>query len=167
MSRVPGLARENLITRLLNTLTDHELIQLENDLIASHFGGLSVEQLLEVTLDLDEEERGKAGRARMDRCDPSEATLVEQSGRSWQYTMRGHDVLIDVDQCRVTCDCEFFKYASSKEGLCKHIATAFEMIPKVYAREALIDILLDRLYGEHGTHWRFTSTRDLKHFDLD
>ena len=162
LPRVPGLDQRALLERLLRNLSAAELEDLLDDLVAARFGSLTIDQLLDRLLELDarrsELQSGHAGRARMDQISADEATLLEGGGRRWAYTMRGHDATIDLARREVSCDCQFFAFASHRGAICKHIATAFKLLPEVYAHKALVDILVSREYGTPATpEWSFES----------
>ncbi len=158
LRRVPGLRRSDLIARLLRHLSDTDLVHLRDSLIAAHYGGMSVQDLLDRALQIGQPLQGQSGRPRLDDIAPEDARLVEGNTRHWLFTMRGHDVLIDMRSRVLACDCQFFAFASQRQALCKHLATAFKLIPEAYAREALIDLLVAREYGgPHAPHWRFES----------
>jgi hypothetical protein len=73
--------------------------------------------------------------------------------------MRGHDQMIDVERRLLACDCEFFAFSSKRQVLCKHLAAVFQVIPPAYAREALIDLVVLREYGDRREgRWYFEST---------
>lgn len=156
LPRVPGLSKDALIRRLLNGLSVEQLADLEDDLIAARFGSLSVEALLDLALQT--QRTGRAGSPRLEDMRTDQARLVEGGTRRWVFTMHGYDVMIDVAQRRLACGCDYFKYASQRHALCKHLARGLTLIPPVYAREALIDLLVTREYGGPDTPpWRFTS----------
>jgi len=163
LPRVPGLNRHALIDRLLRHLSAAELNRLADDLIAARFGGLSTEALLAAALEHDARRaasRGSQVRPRMDQVSPDDAVLLERRGRRWSYTMRGHDVTIDLEARTLACDCQFFSFAARRHALCKHIAMAFSLIPVTYARDALIDLLVWREYGTvEMPGWRFISSQ--------
>jgi hypothetical protein len=74
--------------------------------------------------------------------------------------MRGHDVLIDAPNRTLACDCAYFEFSARRQAICKHLALGFRLIPEVYARDALIEMLATRQYGDRGVqHWDFVSTR--------
>jgi hypothetical protein len=158
LRRVPGLDRTELIARLLRQLDADQLQDLEDRLIAAHYGGLSVGDLLQRALESGEQRTGRAGGPRLDEIDAGDATLVEGGSQRWMYTMRGHDVVIDMAHHILACDCPFFAFASHRQVLCKHLAMGFKLIPEVYARDALIDLLVAREYGgPQGSRWTFRS----------
>lgn len=161
LPRVPGLDQPALIARLARHLSAEQLDTLQDALIAARFGGQTVDELIAVALERDAQRsarQGAARQARLDQINPGEAMLLEAGPRRWAYTMHGYDVLIDLGQRRIRCDCAFFSFAAHRHALCKHSATAFRLIPPVYAREALIDLLLWREYGAMDTPpWHFIS----------
>jgi hypothetical protein len=160
LRRVPGLAKDELITRILRHLSPEDLKRLEQELIAARYGALPVEDLLNMALEQDAQRLGRPGKPRLDQISVGDATLVEGGTLRWVYTMRGHDVEIDLTRRHLGCDCAYFAFASRRKALCKHLATAFRLIPEVYAREALIDLLVARDYGGDRTvDWRFKSPR--------
>lgn len=74
--------------------------------------------------------------------------------------MHGYDVVIDLQERLLGCDCEYFRFSSHHQALCKHLAFALTLIPETYAREALIDLLVSRQYGGPETpHWEFEGLR--------
>ncbi|GAB4469015.1 MAG: hypothetical protein Kow00124_03850 [Anaerolineae bacterium] len=151
LPRVPGLSQQALIDRLIRNLSAAELNELKDSLIAARFGGMPIEMLLRLALERDTiraaRRRIRAARARLDTISPDEAVLLEGGPRRWAFTMHGYDVLVDLTARRLACSCTFFSFAARRRALCKHIATAFELIPETYAREALIDLLVWREYG--------------------
>lgn len=156
LPRVPGLAQAGLIRRLLSHLSDDELHELEDDLIAARYGSLSVDDLLDMALTT--QQTGRAGAPRLEDMPVEQARLVEGGPQRWAFTMHGYDVLIDVAQRRMACGCEYFKFAAHRHALCKHLARALTLIPPVYARDALIDLLVTRQYGGPDMPpWEFTS----------
>lgn len=160
LRRIPGLGKDDLIKRILHHLPPTALRQLEQDLITMRFGSLSVDDLLRLALHHDARNQGRAGMPRLDQVSAADAILIEGQPGRWLYTMRGHDVTIDLENRRLHCDCTYFRYASRRMALCKHLATAFKLIPVVYAREALIDLLVTRTYGSSpSTNWQFVGSR--------
>jgi hypothetical protein len=156
LPRVPGLSKDALIRRLLNHLSGEQLTDLEDDLIAARFGSLSVEALLDLALQT--QHTGRAGSPRLEDMRTDQARLVEGGTRRWVFTMHGYDVVIDVGQRQLACACDYFKYAAQRQALCKHLARGLTLIPPVYARDALIDLLVTREYGGPDTPpWQFTS----------
>ncbi len=160
LPRVPGLSHQALIDRLIRKLSAAELNELKDSLIAARFGSMPIEMLLRLALERDTiratRKRIRAARARLDTISPGEAILLEGGPHRWVFTMHGYDVLVDLKARRLACGCTFFSFAASRRALCKHIATAFELIPEAYAREALIDLLVWREYGTADTPgWHF------------
>lgn len=155
LRRVPGLSHDNLIQRILSSLTPEQLAALEQELIAARFGTMTVRQLLDLALEHDAQRLGPTGKPRLDQVSPSEAVLVEGSPRCWVYTLRGHYAVIDLVNRRLSCDCHHFSFASRHMALCKHLVTVLELIPAAYAREVLIDLLVSRDYGGQHTDWQF------------
>lgn len=156
LPRVPGLSQEGLIRRLLNHLSDDDLRDLEDDLIAARYGSLSVNDLLELALIT--QQNGRAGSPRLEDMLVDQARLIEGGPQRWAFTMHGYDVMIDVARRRMACGCEYFKFAAHRNALCKHLACALTLIPPVYARDALIDLLVTRQYGGPDLPpWDFTS----------
>ncbi|MBN1122570.1 MAG: hypothetical protein JXJ17_15950 [Anaerolineae bacterium] len=154
--RIPGQSKSILIERLLRQLPDTALNQIENDLIAGRYGHLSVDELLNIALVSDAQRSGRAGIPRLDDMDPEEVVLVDSSVDRWVYVMHGYDVEIDLDRRRLKCGCPYFEFSSRRQAICKHIARGLTMIPEVYARKALIDLLLSREYGgPHTPRWEF------------
>ncbi len=152
LRRVPGLSKEALIERILHHLREEELPLLMDKLIAARFGSLSIDQLIDMAIQYPDRKQ----KPRLDQITPSEAILIEGDPYRWVYTMRGHDVVIDLEQRQMTCDCHFFRFASRQQALCKHLATALKLLPEVYARDALIDLLVSRQYGGPRTPgWHF------------
>jgi hypothetical protein len=84
-----------------------------------------------------------------------DASLVENKARRWVYTMRGHDVVIDLDEHLLACDCPFFAFAAKRRTLCKHLATALKLLPPAYARDVLIDLAVAQRYGGRPDQWYF------------
>jgi hypothetical protein len=159
LRRMPGMSKHSLIARIVTHLSANELVDLEDELIAARYGTLSVDELLGVALKQDAERLGRPGKPRLDQISPDDATLLEGGARRWVYTMRGHDVTIDIDQRHLACSCRFFSFAAHQHALCKHLVTAFQVIPAIYAREALIDLLIWREYrSSAGQRWQFEST---------
>jgi hypothetical protein len=162
LHRIPGLTKEALITRILRHLSADHMTGLEADLIAARYGSYSVDGLVHLALARDSM-IGKRPAPRLDQVSPAEATLVEGSAQRWVFTLRGHDVVIDLGRRLLSCDCSYFAFASRRQALCKHLATAFELIPEAYAREALIDLLVSREYGERGARrWQFKGARSVR-----
>jgi hypothetical protein len=160
LRRIPGLSRRDLIMRILRRLSASDLKRLQQDLIAARFGPLTVDSLLQMALHQDSQHLGRPGKPRLDQVSAGDAILVEGGTGRWVYTMRGHDAEIDLAERRLSCDCTFFDFASRQKALCKHLATAFKLIPEVYAREALIDLLVSREYGDgQAARWQFESRR--------
>jgi len=156
LHRIPGQSKAVLIERLLRQLPDAALSQIENDLIAGRYGHLSVDELLNVALVSDARRSGRAGVPRLDDMNPEEAVLVDSSVDYWVYVMHGYDVVIDLDRRKLKCGCPYFEFSSRRQAICKHIACGLTMIPEVYARKALIDLLLSREYGgPHTPRWEF------------
>src|SRR5688572_7811929 len=143
LRRMPGLSKQALMTRIMKNLTPKQLGQMKDDLIAARFGALSVDGLVKLALVQDKQRAGKPA-PRLDHISPESASLVEGSTTRWHYTMRGHDVFVDTHHCALACDCGYFRFAARRQALCKHLAMAFHLIPEVYAREALIDLLVAR-----------------------
>lgn len=159
LSRIPGLTVQALITRILGHLSDEALIDLQNELVTAHFGDLPVKDLLDIALAGPQGRGGNTSKPRLDQITLQEATLLLSGPPRWEYTMRGHDQVIDLDRRLLACDCEFFTFSSKRQVLCKHLATAFMLIPPVYAREVLIDLLVLRQYGDRREgRWYFEST---------
>lgn len=159
LPRVPGLSRGELVQRILRHLTPAELTDLQGDLIAARYGARPVEDLLAAVLRHDE---GKLehGRPRLDDMPSEEATLIQGGTRRWLYTMHGHDVVIDMNHRYLACSCPFFRFASHRRALCKHLARALTLVPEAYAREVLIDLLIAQEYGgPDAPAWQFTSLR--------
>jgi len=156
LQRIPGLtSNQAIISRILKYLGPQQLERLKDDLIASRFGALSVEGLVKLAVVRDRQQTGRAA-PRLDQVSREGARLVEGSTQRWIYTLRGHDVVVDTAQRLLACDCRYFQFAAHRQGLCKHLATVFQLIPEVYAREALIDLLVSRQYGGPDTpRWRF------------
>ncbi len=157
LHRVPGLTKSDLIARILSKLSPDKLRLLKDELIAARYGAMSIDELLVLAL---EDGEMAPGKPRLDQVSPGEAILLEGNTQHWIYTMRGYDVKIDLQQRNLACDCPYFAFASRRGGLCKHLAMAFRLIPEVYAREALIDLLVWREYGNlPSSGWRFHSPR--------
>jgi hypothetical protein len=152
LRRIPGLSKEALIERIMHHLLEDDLQLLMDNLIAARFGSLPVEQLVDMALQHADSKQ----KPRLDQISPAEAILIEGGPSRWVYTMRGHDVVIDLERRHLTCDCHFFRFASRQQALCKHLATALKLLPEVYARETLIDLLVSRQYGGPQTpRWHF------------
>lgn len=159
LRRVPGLSRNELVERMLRHLSPSALEALEDDLIAARYGARSVEELLGMVLYSDER-RLAHGKPRLDDMPAEEATLIQGGTRRWVYTMHGYDVIIELHQRRLACGCPFFRFASHRRALCKHLARALTLMPEAYAREILIDLLISRDYGGPDTPtWEFRSLR--------
>jgi hypothetical protein len=160
LHRIPGLTtKQAIVNRVLRTLTQQQLEQIKDDLIAARFGALSVDGLVRLALVQDKQRAGRPA-PRLDQISPDSATLVERSTGRWIYTMRGHDVLVDIGQHLLACDCGYFRFSARRSALCKHLATVFRLIPEAYAREGLIDLLVSREYGGPNTpQWRFSPLR--------
>ncbi len=159
LHRIPGLTTNDLVTRILGHLSDEALLDLQNELVTAHFGDLPVKDLLEIAITGQQERSGNASKPRLDQISLQEATLLCSGPPRWEYTMRGHDQIIDVERRLLACDCEFFNFSARRQVLCKHLATAFQVIPPAYAREALIDLLVLREYGDRREgRWYFEST---------
>jgi hypothetical protein len=160
LHRIPGLSAQALIARILDHLPGEALAALQDELVTAHFGVFPIDALLELALSSEQERKKGASRPRMDQISLDEATLLSGGPPRWDYTMRGHDQVIDLGRRLLACDCEFFAFASKRQVLCKHLATVFKLIPIVYAREALIDLLVVRQYGDQREdRWYFESTR--------
>lgn len=158
LRRVPGLSRDTIIMRILRNLPLDQLAALEADLIAARYGALPVGDLVQAAV----EAAAQGGRPapRLDQISPREAFLVDRGMRRWAFTMRGHDVSIDIPNRTLACDCGYFTFAARRKALCKHLAVAFQLIPEVYARDALIELLVMRQYGDRSVQrWQFVSTR--------
>lgn len=154
LRRMPGLSKEALVSRILTHLNTQAQAALQTDLIATHYGGLSIDELIHLALKTAAHEGRPAPR--LDQISSEDAVLVEGGTQRWEYTMRGHDVVIDLAHHTLSCDCTYLTYAAHRQVLCKHLALAFRLIPAVYAREALIDLLVLRQYGEPGARrWIF------------
>lgn len=157
LRRVPGLTKQALIERILKHLDAEALESLKNDLIAARYGSLPIQSLVRHALALDRADRGRPS-PRLDQVSAAEARLVESGGQRWVYTLRGHDVIIDLARRTLGCDCRYFAFAARRRALCKHLAAAMELIPEVYAREALIDLLVAREFGgQEMPKWIFRS----------
>lgn len=159
LHRIPGLTTNDMVSRILGHLSDEALLDLQNELVTAHFGDLPVKDLLEIAIAGQQERGGNASKPRLDQISLQEATLLRSGPPRWEYTMRGHDQVIDLDHRLLACDCEFFTFSSRRQVLCKHLATAFQAIPPAYARDALIDLLVLREYGDRREgRWYFEST---------
>ena len=156
LHRIPGLKKSDLIARLLRHLPEDMLKDLENGLIAAHYGGLSTDELLRRALQAGAGNLGRAGKPRVEDITPDAATLVEGSTRRWHYTLHGYDVVIDLDRRYMGCSCQYFAFSSRRQVLCKHLAAVLRLIPQAYAREVLIEMLVAREYGgPDALRWRF------------
>lgn len=159
LHRIPGLSTKDLVTRILGRLSNEALLDLQNELVTAHFGDLPVGDLLEIAISGQQERGGSTSKPRLDQITLQEAMLLRSGPPRWEYTMRGHDQVIDVERRLLACGCEFFTFSSKRQVLCKHLATAFQLIPLAYAREALIDLLVLRQYGDRREgRWYFEST---------
>lgn len=157
LRRVPGLSKKSIMERLLRYLSDERLATLQNELIAARYGDLSIRQLISMVIAEPKGEGGTA-KARLDQIEASDAVLIEAGDRRWKYTMRGHDVTLDLNNHVLSCGCQFFAFASKRKTLCKHLALGLTLIPPAYAREALIDLIVMRKFGDRRLeHWQFTS----------
>jgi hypothetical protein len=155
LRRVPGLTKQALVDRIIRLLDTQQRSALQDELIASRYGTYSVAQLVRLAVARDHSRSG-GSEPRLDLISPDMATLVRSSQGSWVYTMRGHDVMIDTSRHVLGCNCRYFVFAARRKAICKHLATAFELIPEVYARETLIDLLVAREYGgRESLRWRF------------
>ena len=158
LRRVPGLTRQALVDRILRQLSEEALRRLEDELIAARYGSLSVSDLLKLALEGDKQRHGRAPR--LEDMPTDAARLIEGDARHWVYTMHGYDVIIDLERRHLACSCPFFQFASRRQALCKHLARAFTLVPEVYAREALIDLLVSRGYGGPDTPgWSFDTPK--------
>src|SRR5574341_1267366 len=132
LPRVPGLGRAALIERILLHLSPAALAELGDELIASRFGDVPTPALLARLRDLSGERMPHTGAPRLDSISAEEATLLESASGRWLFTMRGHDVGVDVAGQTLKCDCAFFTFASKRSALCKHLLTALALIPEAY-----------------------------------
>jgi hypothetical protein len=146
--RVPGLGKKQVISRLLQHLAPDALTRLEQELIAARFGPASIDDLLNIVLERDGVR--SASSPRLEDMSIRDVILVESKARRWVYTMRGHDMVINLDEHILACDCLFFAFAAKRRTLCKHLATALKLLPPAYAREVLVDLAVARLYGARG-----------------
>ena len=157
LRRVPGLNKDAIVERLLRYLSDERLLALQNELIAARYADLSIRQLLRLVIDGPSREEG-ATKARLDQIVEGDASLLESGDRRWKYTMRGHDVTLDLNKHELSCGCQFFAFASKRKTLCKHLALGMTLIPPAYAREALIDLIVMRKFGDRRQpQWSFES----------
>jgi len=157
LRRVPGLGKEQIVERMLKRLSPADRDRLEDELIAARFGQASIDDLLDIVLETDTDR--PSSRPRLEDMSLGDATLIESGSRRWLYTMRGHDLLIDLNQHVLACDCAFFAFSSRRQMPCKHLVTGLRLVPPVYAREVLIDLALARRYGGSGGGWFFESRR--------
>ncbi|MGF1504503.1 MAG: hypothetical protein GYB64_05970 [Chloroflexi bacterium] len=141
LKRVPGLSRKQLVGRLKRHVPARALF---DGLVAAKYGSYTTADLLELLLHDPAYDRLSAGKPRLDHIDRQRAVLLEGTPRRWAYTMRGHDVIIDLGRQALACDCRYYTFAARHRLICKHIATALDLIPEVYSRSALIDLLLNR-----------------------
>lgn len=164
LRRIPGLDKEALIERIARQFGSDDLKRLEDELVEARYGDVPIGRLIELALgDPVTKVQGRndpalPGKARLDQISTDDAILLEAEDGRWVYTMRGHDVIVDLDQHTLACDCAFFSFASRRQVLCKHLAVAFRLLPRAYAREALIDVLVQREYGG-GQDWSFEGRR--------
>jgi hypothetical protein len=145
LRRVPGLGKDQIVERILRRLGRTDQERLQEELVAARFGQASIDDLLDIVLEEDSRHRGS--RPHLEEMSVGDATLIESAGRRWVYTMRGHDVLIDLTQHVLACDCAFFVFSSKRQIPCKHLVTALRLVPPVYAREVLVDLAVARRYG--------------------
>jgi hypothetical protein len=157
LRRVPGLGKGQIVERMLRRLSPEDQKRLEEELIAARFGQASIDDLLDIVMEHDAGH--PAARPRLEEMSLGDATLVESGGRRWVYTMRGHDVLIDLGEHVLGCDCAFFAFAARRQMPCKHLVTALRLLPPVYAREVLIDLAVARRFGGYAGGWYFASHR--------
>lgn len=160
LKRIPGITHTGMINRLFNELSEEDLDDLRNALIAARYGSNSVDELVEIALrKADPVRGGKLGTPRLDDMPAAEALLMESSPGFWAFTMHGYDVVIQADRRILSCDCHYFRFAAHQKVLCKHLARALILIPATYARDILIDLLLWRHYGDPETpEWHFESS---------
>lgn len=157
LRRVPGLGKEQIIERMLKHLTREDRKRLKEELVAARFSQASVGDLLDIVLEKD---AGRpSSRPRLEEVSLGDATLIESASRRWVYTMRGHDVVIDLNQHVLACDCAFFAFSARRQMPCKHLVTGLRLVPPVYAREVLVDLVLARRYGGPAGGWFFESRR--------
>jgi hypothetical protein len=156
LRRVPGLEKRQLIERMLKHLSADDRLRLEQELIAARFGQASIDDLLDIVL--EQGDQLPASRPRLEEMSAGDANLIETSSRRWVYTMRGYDVLIDLNQRILACGCAFFAFAARRHMPCKHLVTALKLVPTAYAREVLIDLAVARRFGAHGRFY-FESKR--------
>src|SRR5512138_458455 len=109
LRRIPGLGKEQIVDRMLNHLAAADQKRLEDELIVARFGQATVDDLLDIVLEKDTTR--PASRPRLEEMSIGDATLVESISRRWVYTMRGHDVLIDLNERVLACDCAFFAFS--------------------------------------------------------
>jgi hypothetical protein len=130
-------------------------VELKNEVIAARYGLLGVEELLTLLAETDSGGEQRVA-PRMDQITHEEARLVSRETAYWVYTMRGYDVLVDRANRSLSCGCTYFSFSARRGGLCKHLVTVFQLMPEVYAREILLDLLLTRRYGGANTKgWQF------------
>jgi hypothetical protein len=159
LRRMPGLTKQALIARILRELSSHDQEKLLRNLIAARYGSMSVDALVRhaVARDIVQKHRPQP---RLDQLPQMHGIQVEGNPQRWVFTIRGHDVSIDLAQRALSCDCRYFEFASRRQALCKHLARAFEMVPSIYARDALIDLIVSSEYGDPYTpHWRFIARK--------
>jgi hypothetical protein len=152
LPRVPGLSQTQWVERLLAAVPHDKLY---DSLIALRYGVFGLDELLNKLLDGIPYNKVPISRPRMDRIDPQAVVVVAHTTTRWAFTMRGHDVLLDVRTHQLGCDCRHFEFASRYGAICKHIATAFRVIPAAYARAAIIDLLIEREFGPAERSWAF------------
>jgi hypothetical protein len=157
LRRIPGLGKEQIVDRLLRHLSSGDQKRLEDELIVARFSQASIDDLLDIVLEKDAAH--PASRPRLEEMSVGDATLVESGSRRWVYTMRGHDVLIDLNEHVLACDCAFFAFSSKRQMPCKHLVTALRLVPPVYSREVLVDLAVSRRFGGPGGGWYFESHR--------
>jgi len=157
LRRIPGLGKEQIVDRMIRHLSPEDQKRLEDELIMARFGQASVDDLLDIVLEVDVTR--PSSRPRLEEMSIGDATLVEGASRRWVYTMRGHDVLIDLNERVLACDCPFFSFSSRRQVPCKHLVTALRLVPTVYAREVLVDLAVARRFGGSGGGWYFVGRR--------
>jgi hypothetical protein len=159
LRRMPGLTKQALIARILRELSSHDQEKLLRDLISARYGSMSVDALVRYAVAREVGQTHRP-RPRLDQLSQMRGTQVEGNSRRWVFTIRGHEASIDLAHRSLSCDCRYFEFAARRQAICKHLARAFEMVPEIYARDALIDLIVSSEYGDPSTsRWRFVARK--------